>query len=84
MILQDQMDDGEEWVEDEDLSNNLRAKLLSLKVCRNRCLAHASADRPLEIATPVLKLFATLLEHSGSLNPDVVEEYVIYNLHNYR
>jgi len=68
------MDEGEEWVEDEDVSDNLRAKLLSLKVCRNRGLAHSASEKALEIATPVLKMLATLLEHNGSLVPNVQEE----------
>lgn len=69
-----EMDEGEEWVEDEDVSDNLRAKLLSLKVCRNRGLAHSASEKALEIATPVLKMLATLLEHNGSLVPNVQED----------
>ncbi|EDR01919.1 uncharacterized protein LACBIDRAFT_254367 [Laccaria bicolor S238N-H82] len=65
---------SEEWVEDEDVSDNLRAKLLSLKVCRNRGLAHSASEKALEIATPVLKMLATLLEHNGSLVPNVQED----------
>jgi len=71
---QDVMDDGEEWVEDDDVSPALSAKVLSLKVCRNRSLAHASSDTALEISTPVLKMFATLLEHSGSFTADAADE----------
>ena len=56
------------------MPDELRAKILALKVCRNRCLAHASSEKALEIATPVLKLLATLLEHEGSLNMPVEEE----------
>jgi sister-chromatid-cohesion protein PDS5 len=63
-------------VEDDDVSLNLRAKILSLKVYRNRSLAHASSDAALEISTPVLKMLTTLLDHSGSFTADAAEEYV--------
>jgi len=68
MYIKDEMDAEEEWLPDEDISATLRAKILSLKVCRNRSLAHASSDKALEISAPVLKMFATLLEHSGSFS----------------
>ncbi|KAF8899783.1 armadillo-type protein [Gymnopilus junonius] len=67
-------DDEEEWIENEDIPAPLRAKLQALKVCRNRCLTHASSEQALEIVTPALKLFATLVDHEGSLNPDVEDE----------
>ena len=63
-----------EWVEEDDVSDDLRRKLLSLKVCRNRCLAHATSDQALEIATPVMKLLVMLVEYDGSLKPEVEEE----------
>jgi sister-chromatid-cohesion protein PDS5 len=68
------MDDDEEWIEDDDISPTLSAKVLALKVCRNRSLAHASSDTALEISKPVLKMFATLLEHSGSFAADAADE----------
>lgn len=68
------MDADTEWAEDEDVKPQLRAKILSLKVCRNRCLAHANSETALDVATPVLKMFLTLLEHSGSLQSDISEE----------
>jgi sister-chromatid-cohesion protein PDS5 len=61
-------------MEDDAVPDSLRAKLLALKVCRNRCLAHAGTPQALEFATPVLKLLATLVEHDGTLNPEVMEE----------
>ena len=61
------MDDGEEWVEDEDVPELLRAKVLALKTCRNRCLSHAGSEKAMEIATPVMKLCATLLEQNGTV-----------------
>lgn len=68
------MDDSEEWVEDDDVSAASRAKILSLKVCRNRCLVHATSDSALEISKPVVKMFATLLDNRGSLTPDSIDE----------
>ncbi|KAJ7135989.1 cohesin-associated protein Pds5 [Mycena epipterygia] len=72
--LDDAMDTEEEWADESEVSHNLRAKILALKVCRNRSLAHASADNALEIATPVLKMLATLLEHGGSFIADSGED----------
>lgn len=74
--VEDDDEDGTgDWVENEEISDELRAKILALKVCRNRCLAHAEADNAAEIATPVLKMLATLVEHEGSLIPNIAEEY---------
>jgi len=63
-----------DWVENEEVPDELRAKILALKLCRNRCLAHAESENATEIATPVLKMFATLVEHEGSLIPNIAEE----------
>ena len=68
------MDDDEEWAEDNAVSPAQKAKILSLKVCRNRALAHACSNAALEISRPVLKMLATLLENSGSLSVDSVDE----------
>ena len=72
------MDAEEEWVLDEDVSPALRAKVLALKVCRNRSLAHGSSDKALEISTPALKMFATLLEHNGSFSASSEREEYAY------
>ncbi|KAI0264684.1 armadillo-type protein [Gloeopeniophorella convolvens] len=64
----DDMDSDVEWVENDNLSSSLRTRILALKVCRNRCLAHVASDTALEVTTPVLKMFFTLLEHNGSLH----------------
>jgi len=69
-----QADEDEEWFEDEDVPDELRSKILTLKVIRNRCLAHKSDEQALEIATPVLKVLASLLEFEGSVNGQVDEE----------
>lgn len=64
------MDVDNDWVEDGDMALVQRARILALKVCRNRCLANASTETTLELATPALKMFSTLLEHSGSFSAD--------------
>ncbi|KAG9311776.1 armadillo-type protein [Chiua virens] len=64
------MDVDEDWVTDENMAPIQQARILALKVCRNRCLAHASSATAVELATPALKMFSTLLEHSGSFTPD--------------
>lgn len=83
------MDIDEEWVDDAAMSSALRAKLLVLKTCRNRCMKHASAETALEIAKPVLNMFSTLLEQGGSFTSDARDEYVnnpalFTNIHPYR
>lgn len=74
------MDTEEEWADESEVSDNLRAKVLALKVCRNRSLAHAKEENALEIATPVLKMLATLLEHGGSFVADSGEEWAVFRL----
>jgi len=62
----------EEWAEDADVPDMLRAKIATLKIWRYRCLAHTSSK---EVCAPVLKLYLALLKHSGSPT-DAPEEYV--------
>ncbi len=71
------METDEEWFEDSEVPDELKAKLLALKVCRNRSLAFGSSDKAHDIATPVLKMLASILENNGSLTPDVNEKCVI-------
>ncbi|KAI0047729.1 cohesin-associated protein Pds5 [Auriscalpium vulgare] len=70
----DDMDTDVEWVEDDSMTPALRARLLSLKVCRNRCLAHVESESALEIATPVLKMFNSIMENTGSLKKGDVDD----------
>ncbi|CAK5272282.1 unnamed protein product [Mycena citricolor] len=72
--LDNAMETDEEWAEEAEVTDNLRAKILALKVCRNRSLAHAKSDKAVEMATPVLKMLATILELGGSLVPDADED----------
>ena len=64
------METEEEWVEDSDLSPELRAKIYSLKTCRNRCLAHSQSENSSELAEPVLKMFCTVINNAGSSKKD--------------
>ncbi|KAJ4463966.1 armadillo-type protein [Lentinula edodes] len=68
-------DDGEEWAEDDEVSNNLKAKIAALKILRYRTLTHANSKNAVDISTPVLKMLATILDRGGSLaGNDAVEE----------
>jgi sister-chromatid-cohesion protein PDS5 len=64
------MDVDAEWVEKSDVPPSLSKKIIALKVCRNRCLAHAASDTALDMATPVLRMYFALLEHGGSLHAE--------------
>jgi len=70
------MDVDAEWVEKPDVPFSLSKKIMALKVCRNRCLAHAASDTALDVATPVLKMFFALLEHGGSFHAENDDEFV--------
>ena len=62
-----------EWVPDAAMSHGLRAKILALKVCRNRCLALANEETALDIAQPVIRMFSTVLQYEGSFTADAIE-----------
>ncbi|KAG6833054.1 hypothetical protein H0H87_012065 [Tephrocybe sp. NHM501043] len=70
----DEMDVDEEWVVDEEVPPILQAKILALKVCRYRSLAHKADENAVEISTPVFKMLATLLEYSGSFTGEEGED----------
>ncbi|KAJ3999568.1 armadillo-type protein [Lentinula boryana] len=68
-------DDGEEWVEDDEVSDNLKAKIAALKVLRYRTISHANSKNAIDISTPVLKMLVTVLDRGGSLaGNDAIEE----------
>lgn len=62
-----------DWVEDGEMQPWLRAKLLSLKTCRNRCLVNASSEDALTIAKPVMNMFNTLVQFGGGITADSQE-----------
>ncbi|KAF8869879.1 armadillo-type protein, partial [Infundibulicybe gibba] len=70
----DDMDLGEEWAEEHELSLELQARILVLKVCRYRGLAHATSEKALETSAPTLKMLATLLEYGGCFNIESPED----------
>lgn len=66
--------DVDEWAEEDSLPALAKAKVLTLKVCRHRCLAHAESESAIDVANPVLKLLVTLLENGGAPSEDVLDE----------
>ncbi|KZV96910.1 ARM repeat-containing protein [Exidia glandulosa HHB12029] len=66
----DEMDVDDEWVEDKDLPDLAHAKLLALKMCRNRSLARAGAEGAMDVTQPVLKMLFSILENNGSIKED--------------
>ena len=69
------MDVDGDWKEDDQISDALRTKILSLKLCRHRCIAQAKSENPMEIAGPVFKMLATLLQHDGLLSDKITTRY---------
>ena len=69
------MDVDGDWKEDSQISDILRTKILSLKLCRHRCIAQAKSESPMEIANPVFKMLTTLLQHDGLLSDKITTRY---------
>jgi len=69
------MDVDGDWTEDSQMSDALRTKILSLKLCRHRCIAQAKSESPMEIANPVFKMLTTLLKHNGLLSDKITTRY---------
>ena len=68
------METEDEWADDSALSASARSKMLAIKVCTNRSLAHAPSPSVMEVTTPILRLLVTLLEHNGSMTADSNDE----------
>ncbi|TCD68846.1 hypothetical protein EIP91_009560 [Steccherinum ochraceum] len=66
----DDMDTDSEWIENDDLSPLLRAKIFAIKTCQNRCLAHQDDESVGDIAKPVLKMLSTIIQCGGSFTAD--------------
>ncbi|RPD56961.1 hypothetical protein L226DRAFT_491089 [Lentinus tigrinus ALCF2SS1-7] len=64
------METDTDWLEDAAIPLELKAKILALKVCRNRCLAHVESETALDIAQPVIRMFSTVLQYEGSFSAD--------------
>ncbi|EIW77089.1 cohesin-associated protein Pds5 [Coniophora puteana RWD-64-598 SS2] len=71
---EDDMDTDVDWVEDADVPATLRARILALKILRNRSLACAAREDALDIAAPTLKMLVTLLENQGAYTPDSADD----------
>nr|GAT42782.1 predicted protein [Mycena chlorophos] len=72
--LDDEMDTEEEWADESEISDNLRAKIYAIKTLRNRALAHVGTENAVEIAKPVLKMLVTLLQNNGSTRAEVEDD----------
>lgn len=59
------MDVDEEWVEDGVIPYAARIKMLALKICVNRCMAHADSESAMDVYTPVNKLLFAILTNMG-------------------
>jgi sister chromatid cohesion protein PDS5 len=73
---QDDMDSDAEWVEKVNMPPSMSKKIIAIKVCRNRCLAHATSETALDMATPVLRMLFALLEHGGTLHVENEDELI--------
>lgn len=69
-------DETDEWVSDEEISDLTTAKIIGIKICRNRCLVHADSETALANALPVLTMLLNILAHGGSMNENISNEYV--------
>ncbi|KAG8937052.1 hypothetical protein FRC02_008159 [Tulasnella sp. 418] len=68
-------EDGEdEWGDLDQLGALTKAKLLSIKICANRCLSNASAPTAIDMSTPVFRMLWNLLENSGSFDPHALDD----------
>ncbi|PSR74380.1 hypothetical protein PHLCEN_2v9888 [Hermanssonia centrifuga] len=77
-VDEEHMDTDEEWADDVDMTPELQAKVFALKTCRNRCIAQVqTSDSALDVAKPVLRMFTTLLQFSGSFSEDANDECVL-------
>ncbi|CAG8736751.1 2768_t:CDS:10, partial [Funneliformis caledonium] len=58
------------WVDDDELDDECKAKVLGIKVLVNRLLAISDTDNALDLANPVFKLLWKLIREDGELLPD--------------
>ncbi|KAL7275171.1 Sister chromatid cohesion protein pds5 [Rhizina undulata] len=60
--------DEKDWVDDEHLADECKAKLLALRILVNRLRAHIDPESVKNIAAPVMKLLVTLIANEGELS----------------
>ncbi|KZS86994.1 hypothetical protein SISNIDRAFT_420245 [Sistotremastrum niveocremeum HHB9708] len=70
----DDEDAEDEWIEEDVAPPLLRAKLMALKIFRNRCTSNASSESAGEIAKPILDLLFTIIALSGSLTEEAEDD----------
>ncbi|BGP02903.1 Sister chromatid cohesion protein pds5 [Rhodotorula toruloides] len=58
-------DEGATWFDAHDLPATTRARLLSIKILTNRCLAYAKTDSAAKVSKPVFDLLWPLLQQFG-------------------
>lgn len=68
------MVDEQEWFEDHQVPTSLKTRLMALKVCRNRCMAHVGGELEGEVAAPLLKLTMSILLNHGSVTANDDDE----------
>lgn len=71
------MEETDEWATDEEVPDLTTAKIIGVKICRNRCLVHADSETALANASAVLTMLLNILAHGGSMDENVSEEYVV-------
>ncbi|QSL65841.1 hypothetical protein MERGE_000119 [Pneumocystis wakefieldiae] len=60
----------EDWVENDVLENECKAKILALKTLVNRLRANVNADGIQELAKPVFRLLASILTNMGEISKE--------------
>ncbi|KAK9331716.1 armadillo-type protein [Lipomyces starkeyi] len=63
-------EDDKDWVDDNHLEDDCKAKILALRIMVNRLRAAEEAETAKEIAQPVLKLLNSLIVNSGEMSKD--------------
>lgn len=71
------MDETDEWASDEEVSDLTTAKIIGIKICRNRCVVHADSETALANASAVLTMLLNILALGGSMDENISDEYVI-------
>ncbi|KAK9455804.1 armadillo-type protein [Dipodascopsis uninucleata] len=61
------LDGDPDWVDDDDIDDECKAKVLALKILVNRLLASEEAETVKELARPVLKLLNSLVVNLGEM-----------------
>lgn len=60
------MNESTLWGEESQIDDDVQARLLSIKILTNRCMADAGSTTAVEIAKPVFKLLLSLLKSKDS------------------